>query len=223
MHSVVHALRHNNNVRANMKTLLLAEFLGALLVFSVPHASLATDQNFDELRQKLSSTNSGNRVAAITEMLEMGEKRPLSKDEVALLIPHLKSDSDWSIKCRVTLVLPYAANPDWVLPSLISALQDRDEDSSGGGNVPSYACGALVRLGDSRGLQPIEDWLHYLDSHPKVYGDLHYKLVKHTKERIAELKSKLKKVGSNQTVQQTEASFSAQETNRTPSTTGSHR
>jgi hypothetical protein len=180
-----------------MKAFPLTAFLGALLAFSIPHASLATDQQLEALRQKLSSTNYDSCTAAITEMLKMGEKQPLSKNEVELLIPHLKPDSDWRIKCQVTLVLPYAANPDWVLPSLISALQDRDEDSSGGGNVPLYACGALARLGDSRGLKPIEDWLAYLDSHPKAYGDVHDKLVKGTSKQIAKLKSKLRNKGSN--------------------------
>jgi hypothetical protein len=186
-----------------MKALSHAIFVLALLAALAPSASLAADHSLDALRQKLSSTNYESRIAAVTEMLEMGQKRQLNKEEIDLLIPHLKSDSDWRIKCRVTLVLPYAANPDWVLPSLISTLQDRDEDSSGGGNVPSYACRSLVQLGDSRGLQPIEDWLAYLNSHPKAYGDLHDKLVKHTKLRIAELKSKLKKEGSNNSLQPT--------------------
>src|SRR5260370_13490662 len=102
----------------------------------------------------------------------MGQKKPLSKEQVDLLLPPLKTD-EWTIKVRVLLVLPFAANSDWVPEPLITALQDRDEDNSGRGNVPSGACRALVSLGDRRGLQACEDWLKYLKSHPKAYGDLH--------------------------------------------------
>jgi len=121
-----------------MKAFSFAAFLVALLECSNPSLSWAADQNLNELRQELASTNYETRVAAVTEMLHLGEKRLLNKEEIDLLLPHLKSDSDWRIKCRVTLVLPRAANPDWVLEPLISALQDRSEESSGGGNVPSY-------------------------------------------------------------------------------------
>jgi hypothetical protein len=159
-------------------------------------SSRAADQNLDELRQKLASPDYEARRAVLTGLLKVGEKRALNKEEVDLLLPHLKSDPDWRIKVRITLVLPYAKNPDWVLQPLISALEDRDEKSSVGGNVPSGACEALARLGDSRGLRPVEGWLHYLGSHPNVYGDLHDSLVKQTEKHLAELKSKLKKTGS---------------------------
>jgi hypothetical protein len=133
----------------------------------------------------------------VTELLHVGEKRPLKKEEIDLLLPHLQSDADWRIKVRITLVLTYAADRGWVLQPLIMALQDRDDKSSGGGNVPYAACWALARLGDSRGLQPMEDWLRFLESHPKAYGEyLHDDLTKGTKLRIGELKSKLEKEGS---------------------------
>jgi hypothetical protein len=51
----------------------------------------------------------------------------------------------------------------------------------------------LTGLGDKRGLQPSEEWLKYLESNPKTYGDLHDSLVEITKKHIAELKSKLEK------------------------------
>jgi hypothetical protein len=160
---------------------------------NVGGSGMAGGQNLDELRQILASPDYETRKTVVTELLHVGEKRPLDKEEVDLLLPHLKSDSDWRIKVRITAVLPYAKNPDWVLQPLISALEDRDVKSSGGGNVPLYACGALAHLGDSRGLQPVEGWLHYLESYPKVYGDSHDSLVKQTEKRIAELKSKLEK------------------------------
>src|SRR5690242_7576303 len=180
-----------------MKTLVHTMFVEALLAFLIPCTSRAAD-SLDALHQKLSSTNYESRVAAVTEMMEMGDKRPLRKDEVDLLIPHLKSDSDWRIKCRVTLVLPFAANRDWVLQPLVSALQDRGEESSGNGDVPLAACHALVRLGDKRGLQPIQDWLHFLESYPNIYGDLHNPLVNSTKKCLKELKSKVEHDDSTQ-------------------------
>jgi hypothetical protein len=120
-----------------MRAIQLAGLFGTLVALSVPPASRATDQNLDELRQKLASPDYATRKAVVTELLKVGEKRPLNEEEIDLLLPHLKSDSDWRIKVRITAVLPYAKNPDWVLQPLISAIEDRDEKSSGGGNVPS--------------------------------------------------------------------------------------
>lgn len=168
-----------------------------LFALSWPAGSRADEPNLDDLKTRLSSPDYETRKSVVTELFHVGEKRPLKKEEVDLLLPHLKSDPDWRIKVRITHVLPYATNSDWVLQPLISALQDRDEHSSGTGNVPLSACEALVRLGDSRGLQPVEDWLHYLEAHQKVYGDLHDFLVTEAEKYFAELKSKLKKEGSN--------------------------
>jgi hypothetical protein len=99
------------------------------LIFPFSHVLLAQDQNLEELRQKNSSPNYETRRSVVTNLFYIGEKRPLTKEEVDLLIPHLKSDADWRIKSyiNIMLVLPYSANPDWFLPPLISALQDRDE------------------------------------------------------------------------------------------------
>jgi hypothetical protein len=186
-----------------MKPTTLAGLLAASLAFSLPHALCAAEQDLEGLRQKLASPDYENRRSAVTELLYVGEKRPLKKEEIDLLLPHLQSDADWRIKVRITLVLPYAADRGWVLQPLIMALQDRDDKLGGGGNVPSGACRALARLGDSRGLQPIKDWLRFLESHPKAYGDLHDDLIRGAKESIAELKSKLEKAGSNKSVEPT--------------------
>ena len=177
--------------------------LVALLALVWPAGSQADELNVGDLKTRLSSSDYETRKSVVTELLQAGEKRPLKKEEIDLLLPHLRSDADWRIKVRITYVLPYAADREWVLQPLITALQDRDDKSSGGGNVPSYSCKALARLGDSRGLQPAEDWLRYLESHPKAYGDLDDDLVKLAKKHIAELKSKLKKEGSNKSVEPT--------------------
>ena len=173
-----------------MKAITFIAAMGALLAFSHSHVLLAADQNLDGLRNKLASPVYETRVAAVTELLHKGQKQALSKQEVDLLLPPLKTD-EWWIKVRVLLVLPCAANPDYVLKPIIAALQDRDEESSGGGNVPSGGCRALMRLGNSRGLQACEDWLNYLKSHPKAYGDLHTSHVEMARKNISELKRKL--------------------------------
>ena len=87
--------------------------------------------------------------------------------------------------------------------SIFGALQDRDEESSGGGNVPSGACRALARLGNSKGLQACEDWLKYLKSHPKAYADLHASHEQQAREYIGELKRKLEKTSSNKSLHST--------------------
>jgi hypothetical protein len=156
---------------------------------SHPHASFGADHSLDELRQKLASPVYETRVAAVTELFQTGQKKPLSEEEIGLLLPPLKTD-EWRIKVRILLVLPYAANPDWVFEPILGALRDRNENSTGGGNVPSGACRALVSLGESRGLQPCEDWLKYLESHPKAYGDLHATHVEQARKYIGELKEK---------------------------------
>jgi len=96
--------------------------LFVLLMFPFSHILLAQGQNLEELRQKISSPNYETRRSVATNLFYIGEKRSLKKEEIDLLTPHLKSDADWRIKVYITLVLPYSANPDWVLPPLISAL-----------------------------------------------------------------------------------------------------
>ncbi len=98
----------------------------------------ATDNpNIEQLRKQLASPDYETRKAAVSELLQTGQKRPLTKNEVDVLLPNLKSDSDFRIKVRIIGVLPYAADPNWVADPLIAALKDREDNSSGGGNVPS--------------------------------------------------------------------------------------
>src|SRR5450432_244590 len=89
--------------------------LVALLTLPFSRVLLAQNQNLEELRQKISSPNYETRRSVATNLFYIGEKRPLTKEEIDLLIPHLKSDADWRIKVYITSALPYSANPDWVL------------------------------------------------------------------------------------------------------------
>src|SRR5712671_5087069 len=115
-----------------MKTITLATAVGAFLAFAHPHALFGVDHSLYELRRDLASPVYETRVAAVTELLQMGQKKPLNKKEISLLLLPLKTD-EWRIKVRILLVLPFAANPDWVVEPIIGALQDRAEESSGGG------------------------------------------------------------------------------------------
>lgn len=153
----------------------------------------ADELSMDSLKQQLASPDYETRKSAVTELLHTGEKRKLSKQEIDLLLPLLKSDPDWRIKVRITGVLPYAENADWVLTPLLDALNDRQEEGNGGGNVPSYACSNLSRLGDGRALKPMQEWLEYLESHPNVYPGLREKLIDNARKSISELQEKLKK------------------------------
>src|SRR5262249_10847352 len=152
--------------------------------------SWAAQENLENIRHGLASSVYEARVDAVTELLRLGLNQPLNRAAIDLLLPALKRD-DWRIKVRILLVLPFSANRDWVIHPLIETLGDREEESSGSGNVPSGACKALSKLDDERGLKPCEDWLQFLSSHPTAYKDLHKAHVDQAKKYIAELKRRL--------------------------------
>ncbi len=179
-----------------MKPITHAIITGMALALSCGEAASGAEDNLNAIRHELASPVYETRVGAVTQLLHMGQKQRLDKDAIDLLLLPLKKD-EWRIKVRVLLVLPFSANPDWVIQPLIEALRDREEESSGGGNVPSGACKALATLGDPRGLKPCEDWLGFLKSHPKAYGDLHDSHVEQAKQYVADLKRRLKRKGSN--------------------------
>ena len=177
-----------------MKRNTLTWFMVGLLPLSLlspPNASCAEKQDLEEMRQKLASPDYETRKSVVTELCDLGSQRPLNREEIDLLLPHLKSDSDWRIKVRITDVLGYAANPDWVVEPLIAALQDTDEKSSGSGNVPGYAAGALARLGDARAQKPLRGWLEYLDSHPVAYPHVRDVLIEQARKNVSELEKKI--------------------------------
>lgn len=139
------------------------------------------------LRTKLSSTDYEVRKTAITQLLQTGKSRPLQKEEIRLLLPLFKSDTDWRIKVRITQVLPYANDKTLVLQPLLEALQERDEETSGGGNLQNYSCRALATLGDATALPAMKEWLKYLESNPKSFALLREALIEQANKCIAEL------------------------------------
>lgn len=174
-----------------------------VMMFAVAwtEGSRAAEPSLDDLKARLASLDYETRKSAVTDLLYTGQKRPLSEQEINLLLPHLKSDSDWRIKVRITSVLPSAQNPEWVLTPLLDALQDRQSESSGEGNVPGYACKNLARLGNARALTPMREWLEYLESHPDIYPMARDDEIKQAKRWISELETKLKDKGSNESVE----------------------
>jgi HEAT repeat protein len=165
--------------------------VAVLLSLCFPRALWAEDPNIEELRQKLQSTDYETRKSAVATLREIGESRPLKKEECDVLLPNFKSDSDWRIKVRIASVLTAAKKAEWVLDALIAALKDTDDTNSGGGNVPASASKSLAQLGDARALKPMREWLKYLESHPDVYPNLRDRLVKDAKKDISDLKEKL--------------------------------
>jgi len=146
------------------------------------------------LRTKLSSTDYEVRKTAIAQLLQTGKSRPLQKEEIRLLLPLFKSDTDWRIKVRITQVLPFASDKTLVLQPLLDALQERDEEASGGGNLQISSCQALATLGDATVLPALQEWLKYLELNPKSFALLRDALIKQANKCIAELNAEGKGV-----------------------------
>jgi hypothetical protein len=164
-----------------------------LSLLFVPNMLCAGEQDFEEIRHKLASGDYEIRKSAVHELIDAGKAHKLSRKEIDLLLPCLKSDSDWRIKVESAMALLYARDSDWVIDPLIAALQDRGEKSSGSGNVPLYASDTLAELGDSRALKPLREWLKYLESNPNIYPHSRTLLIERTKKLIVKLEENVRK------------------------------
>jgi len=180
-----------------MKTLTYS--VVALLALSWTTAR-ADEPNITDLKTRLSSPDYDTRNSIFPELLHVAQKRPLKKEEIDLLLRQFQSDADWRIKTKICLVLPAAADRDWVLEPLRSTLKDRGEDNSSG-VVALYASDALIRLGDTKVLPLMEGWLRYVKSNPKPYSSTYDTLVKCTTRRITALRLKLQQEGSNKSIE----------------------
>jgi hypothetical protein len=78
----------------------------------------------------------------------------------------------------------------------MAALQERDDDASGGGNLQIYSCKALAKIGDPTALPAMREWLSYLKSNPKEFKSRMDDLIKMTGQSIRELEEKTKDQGS---------------------------
>ena len=168
------------------------------LAFIVAVAVTApTGLDLAALTKQLADPDYEVRKAAVTVLLAAGRERPLQKEEIDLLLPPFKSDPDWRIKVRICAVLPFAADKTEVLPQLLTALLERGDEASGGGNLQSYSCKALARIGDPKALPAMRAWLTFLNTNPKQFRLLREDLIKQAEQRIKELEDKTKEQGSN--------------------------
>jgi hypothetical protein len=72
---------------------MLVGYLMVLALLSVSHILCADEQGLEESRRKLASDDYEARKSAVTAMIEAGKSRHLSKEEIDLPLPCLKSDS----------------------------------------------------------------------------------------------------------------------------------
>lgn len=164
----------------------------AIMILFGSLLSADSAQGPTDLQKYMESPDYRTRWYAAREYYHLGkETRRLNREETVALVAHLKSDPECGVKILVTLALPYAEDKDWVVRPLIDALRDRDEASSGGGNVPAYAAAALAAIGDARALQPMREWLDYLKSNPRVYPHSRDLLMRIANRDISVLEKKL--------------------------------
>jgi HEAT repeat protein len=170
-----------------------------IALLSVATVGLATACAADlaDQKERMSSPDYEMRKAVVTELLRTGETRPLSRDEITLLLPHFASDPDWRIKVRIASVLPFAAEKTQTLQPLVAALKERDDKASGGGNLQIASCRALAEIGDKAALPAMREWLAFLKSNPAHFKLLKDALIRQTEECIKELEKKPMKEGSN--------------------------
>jgi len=170
-----------------------------ILLSAVAAVALAEPAQLDlaDLKKKLADKDYKVRKAAVKVLLYAGQERRLNKEEIELLLPPFKSDPDWRIKVRIALVFPFAADKAQILQPLIQALQERDDDASGGGNLQISSCRALAEVGNQTALPAMREWLTFLKSNPQQFTLLRDDLIKQTTQRIKELEDKAKDQGSN--------------------------
>ena len=182
-----------------MEPKMMKQMTTSLCLMLIAAAALAQGGELDlpGLKKQLAHPDYAVRKAAVDVFLAAGRARPLKKQEIGLLLPPLKSDSDWRIKVRITAVLPFAADKAQVLPPLMAALRERGDEDSGGGNLQIYSCEALARIGDPKALPAMREWLAFLNANPKEFKLLKEDLIEHTRQRIKKLEDKTKERGSN--------------------------
>src|ERR1700733_14052259 len=106
------------------------------------------------------------RAAWTSALLESAQKASPPPDVTAEVIEAVRHDPDWSIKIRAMAILPYVSEREQAIDVLIEATKDRDDESSGDGNVPLYATTYLAEMKATRAIDAIEDWVAFLKQDP---------------------------------------------------------
>ena len=158
-------------------------------------------QELPELKRRLTDSNYEVRKAAIDLLWSEGEKKKLGNEQVQLLLPLLKDDPEWRIKCRVISALRYAADKNWIYEALIKTLVDKDPKTNGNGLVPLYAVDALDFVGETRAIPKIEAWLKTLESNEQIIAS-QQKSIEVVREKIRSLKMQAEKAKTEQRKQQ---------------------
>lgn len=125
------------------------------------------------LIEGLSSKEYKTRTAILSKLILYGVKNPLSKEFVDVLLVQLNQEKDWAIKVRIISALGQAADKEAVIPTLIRCLSDREDESSGSGNVPVSAARVLSEIGNPKAIAPLQDWIEYLKNNP--YKEMEFK------------------------------------------------
>lgn len=171
-----------------------------LVLVSVVTSAAANPLDLAALNTQLADPAFEVRKAAVKVFLAAGRERPLNEQEIDSLLLAFQTDPDWRIKVRITAALPLAADHDQVLAPLRTALRERDDKDSGGGNLQTYACKALAEIGDPRALPEMRGWLKYLKRNPTQFALLGETLIEHVEEHIRELEGKANEQRSGNTI-----------------------
>jgi HEAT repeat protein len=124
----------------------------------------------------------------ITALLERAQTAPPTSAEAQEMFGLVLNDPAFNVRVRAMAVLPFVRERDRAIDVLLDALEDRDPETSGSGNVPLYATTYLADMNATRAVPAIEDWLAFLENQ-KPYGDeMRSMMVKKGKEDLARLK-----------------------------------
>jgi hypothetical protein len=108
----------------------------------------------------LTSSTYEVRRDALSRLATRARTQPLTAAEASAVLQLVRHDPDWRIKVRALPVLPLLREREEAVTALITALNDRDPNSSGGGNVPAYACSVARQMKDARTADALRNLLH---------------------------------------------------------------
>jgi hypothetical protein len=102
------------------------------------------------------------RAAWTTSVLTTAQSNPPSPEVAAEVIDTVRNDPDFSIKVRAMAILPFLREREQAVDALIEATKDREDESSGSGNVPLYAGTYLAEMKATRAIDALADWVAYI-------------------------------------------------------------
>ena len=149
--------------------IILASFI--MLGCSVSRYAEKTGFDKETIILDISSGKYKTRNSALSKLNSYGDKQPLSKEFIDVLIVQLNREKDWRIKVKIISALGKAEDKTSVLPTLIRCLSCRDDESGEFGMIPFIAALVLSQIGDSSAVDPVRDWVEYLKNHSYKLDD----------------------------------------------------